>query len=203
MKIIGFAHLGFAFPISQFPVEIPNSIKFIKVLNSPEKKLLMLKKSKFHNLQIDMNGLELLFYTATKKIENKSLLRDINSFQTSKKLILSPNFNHTFLMFIEALARKSSWLADEKLQIYGLGGLADATLGFDKLGLKFGNYLDEEGLVSIAFYVNEIDSNRVKELISDKRAIVTSSFEIKIGVNLFNILFVQTEGVIIEFIQRK
>ena len=203
MKIIGFAHLGFAFPISQFPVEIPNSIKFIKVLNSPEKKLLMLKKSKFHNLQIDMNGLELLFYTATKKRVNKSLLRDINSFQTSKKLILSPNFNHTFLMLIEALARKSSWLADEKLQIYGLGGLADATLGFDKLGLKFGNYLDEEGLVSIAFYVNEIDSNRVKELISDKSAIVTSSFEIKIGVNLFNILFVQTEGVIIEFIQRK
>jgi hypothetical protein len=203
MKIIGFAHLGFAFPISQFPVYMPNSIKFIKVLNTPEKKLLMLKKSKFHNLQIDMNGLEFLFYTTTKKRENKYLLRDINFFQTSKNLILSPNFNHTFLMFIEALARKSTWLTDEKLQICGLGGLSDATLGFDKLGLIFGNYLDEEGLVSIAFYVNEIDSNKVKELISDKSAIVTSSFEIKIGVNLFNILFVKTEGVIIEFIQRK
>jgi hypothetical protein len=203
MKIIGFAHLGFVFPISQFPVYLPNSIKFIKVLNTTEKKLLMLKKSKFHNLQIDMNGLEFLFYTATKKRENKYLLRDINSFQTSKNLILSPNFNHTFLMVIEALARKSSWLAEEKLQIYGLGGLANATLGFDKLGLEFSNYLDEEGLASIAFYVNEINSNRIKELISDKSAIVTNSFEVKIGVNLFNIMFVKTEGVIIEFIQRK
>jgi len=203
MKIIGFAHLGFVFPISQFPVYMPNSIKFIKVLNTPEKKLLMLKKSKFHNLQIDMNGLEFLFYTATKKRENKYLLRDINSFQASKNLILSSNFNHTFLMVIEALARKSSWLAEEKLQIYGLGGLANATLGFDKLGLEFSNYLDEEGLASIAFYVNEINSNRIKELIFDKNAIVTNSFEVKIGVNLFNIMFVKTEGVIIEFIQRK
>lgn len=203
MKIIGFAHLGFVFPISQFPVYMPNSIKFINVLNTPEKKLLMLKKSKFHNLQIDMNGLEFLFYTATKKRENKYLLRDINSFQTSKNLILSPNFNHTFLMVIEALARKSSWLAEETLQIYGLGGLANATLGFDKLGLGFSNYLDEEGLASIAFYVNEINSSRIKELISDKSAIVTNSFEVKIGVNLFNIMFVKTEGVIIEFIQRK
>jgi hypothetical protein len=203
MKIIGFAHLGFALPISQFPIKIPNSINFTKVLNSPDKKLLMLKKSKFHNLQIDIKGLEVLFYTSIKNNKKRNVLNEINTFLNSKNLILSPNFNRKFFKIIEALAHKSSWLQEETLQIYGVGGLKDATLGFAKHGLAFNNYLDEEGLVAIAFYVNEINSNRIIELIDDRSAVVTNSFELKIGANLFNILFVQIEGVIIEFIQRK
>jgi hypothetical protein len=203
MKIIGFAHLGFALPISQFPVEMPNSISFTKVLNTPEKKLLMLKKSKFHNLQIDMNGLELLFYTTTETKKNKNFLDEIDTFHNSKNLILSSSFNHAFLKLLEALARKSSWTEEGTLRIHGLGGLRDATLGFKKYGLAFNNHLDEEGLVSIAFYVNELNSKVISQLISERRAIITNSFEIKIGDNLFNIMFVQTEGVIIEFIQRK
>ena len=203
MKIIGFAHLGFAFPISQFPVEIPNSVSFTKVLNAPEKKLLMLKKSKYHNLQIDMNGLELLFYDSIDKKENRNVLYEIDTFQNSKNLILSSSFSPAFFKLIESLARKSSWTEEGTLRIHGLGGLRDATLGYKQQGLVFNTYLDEEGLVSVGFYVNELNTKIISQLISDKRAIITNTFEIKIGNNLFNILFVQTEGVIIEFIQRK
>jgi hypothetical protein len=182
---------------------MPNTVSFTKILNAPEKKLLMLKKSKFHNLQIDMNGLELLFYTSTETKENKNFLPEIDTFHNSKNLILSSSFNHAFFKLIEALARKSSWTEEGTLRIHGLGGLRDATLGYKKHGLAFNNYLDEEGLVSIAFYVNELNSKVISQLISERSAIITNSFEIKIGDNLFNIMFVQTEGVIIEFIQRK
>lgn len=199
--------------MSRFPLDIPSSEIFESVINTREKKRFMISSNEFHNIQISTKGIgiEVLYYEITslrkKKMQTESkTLREIDSFISAKDSdfeLCSPDFSPNFLSTLSKLSHKFSWKKNGGLRIEGLGGLNKINLSFSVDGLRFGACLDEIGPVCLGFFVDEMNVTNSKSQLKTLELSGCKPFSLKIGQNLFQIIFAKVDGVIIEFIHRK
>lgn len=206
MLFIAFAHVSVCTSDSPIPGTWKKLSIFNRLPNPVEKKRFSKQFSESHSLalyQADFD-IEVIRYNNSDNL-NSRLGNSKVQFEDIfiKNIIVSSSFSENFLLNLSWLTKQKNHISNGELRFRTLTQNNSVIFKQDDSKPKFNDFLDEEGLASLAFYVDKIDYSWLKEnqtagIISD----LTEVFDLSVGKNLFRIVLIKVGGIYIELISR-
>lgn len=207
MRILGFSHVTFCIPydLMSFGMSLFGEGTEVQIVNHPHKKSFLRGNSTKHNLYWNRTGIELTSYADSPELRESDRQYIISSLESYQRNPL--NINLTISLLQRILLRKlGAKVETSKLgwKIKGVGFLPSVTFHRSRLQITrpMPKYLDEVGLVALAFYVDSpVKFELNSKLIHFLR--VSKAFDVKIINKYFGIQILRFGGITYEFIFRR
>ena len=202
MKILAFAHVTFTGTPENGSKK---SLHFRSVSNPVWKSKYMKDFSNLHNI-ILTGGHITVEYVQYKKTDVCSQKYVSSVVDLDSVTIYSRDFSKQFFQLLSEFGNVEYSSDNDFITISNTFPNGPIRLQYQHKGKSFNDYLDDEGLTGIAFYVDNIQE--VTNFLIDKDKCLgefdlSTIIDLQLGLNSMKILLIRWRGITIEFIERK
>jgi hypothetical protein len=212
VKVLGFAHVTFCVPTEfRFQDRIQGLLLDQVIPNHAEKHALQLSPHELHGIKVYASPfhaalIELCIYPYPKRrlLASWTVMLQCNWMIRSRSRLRSKSFTPEFLDGLNSLFGIKGAKTPLSLQVPTLSRSKFVELSNCGFGPRFKSRLDQIGPVSLAFWVDSLETFASGEF--DLREVATSAtdvFELEVDGRVLSIVFLRLEGVLIELIARK
>ncbi len=212
VKVLGFAHVTFCVP-TEFRFQDRNQGFLLDqvIPNHVAKHPLQLSPHELHGIKVYASPfhaalIEFCTYHNPKRrlLASWTVMLKYNWMVRSRSRLRSKSFTPEFLDGLHSLFGIKGAKTPHSLRVPTLSRSKFVELSNCRFGPRFKSKLDQIGPVSLAFWVDTLDTFSIEELdLREVASLATDVFELEVDGRVLSIVFLRLEGVLIELIARK
>jgi len=205
VKILGFAHATFANLKDSFDTGHGAVYTFKDISDSPAKEGWLQHDVGLHTIQIYDKPLPLEITSyPNSPLSSVEMVDVFSDYLAVGNEIRSSTFHSEFFNFLTHFSSRAFRDTPAELQINQIAFGRTVKLKYDPFGSPMGEYLDDSSLCGLGFFVDRISIESLMGCpVSNQYEKMSEKFELDLGANRFDILFVRLKGVNIELIARR